>query len=392
MVHDDLAAMNIANALLKTPGVLDAYGVNPRGMILAHGNPARVGKKEKPTPDYRTAQPLSLGKAKAEAVILYSPTYLKQAVEEALRPVAHRIATVSGIALAVGFLAALLLAGKLIRPIKRIAEGTRRISSGDLSHRLSLGRGNELKQLAADFDKMAERLGEVDQMKKDFVSNITHELRSPLSAIESYLNLVTDHVRAGDASSILDHLAVLRNNATRLGRFIDDVLDLSKIESRAVDLRMESLTLETVMGDVVKLFTAKAQERSITLTAKPVAPGITLWADADKMQQVLINLVGNALKFTPPGGSVTLAAVRENKRTKISVADTGPGISAEDMERIFDRFEQAKKRDLLPGTPKGTGLGLAIARGLTEAQGGTITVESTIGKGTVFSVRLKETA
>jgi methyl-accepting chemotaxis protein len=141
MVHDDLAAMNLANALLKTPGVLDAYGVNPRGMILAHGHPARVGKKENPTLGYRKAQPLSLGKAKAEAVILYSPTYLKQAVEEALRPVAHRIATVSGIALAMGFFAALLLAGKLIRPIKRIGEGTRRISSGDLSHRLSLGAG-----------------------------------------------------------------------------------------------------------------------------------------------------------------------------------------------------------------------------------------------------------
>jgi signal transduction histidine kinase len=389
VLHDDLAAMNTANALMKSPGVLEAYGVGSRGLILAHGNPARVGQREDAGQGVRLAKPISLGNDRADAVVVFSPTYLAEASERALRPVAQRITSVALIALAVGLAAALILAGRLIRPIQRIAEGTHRIAAGDLSHRLSLGRGNELKRLAADFDKMAERLGEVDQMKKDFVSNVTHELRSPLSAIESYLNLVTDDVREENVSHTLDHLAILRNNATRLGRFIDDVLDLSKIEARGVDLRMESLDPQTLMSDVVKLFSAKAKERAITLTTTPIVPGTTLWADADKMQQVLINLVSNALKFTPAGGTVTLSTIRNNGRTCLNVADTGPGIPPEDARRICERFELASNRPTLPGTPKGTGLGLAIARGLVEAQGGEITVESTVGKGTVFSVALR---
>ncbi|MBK8869997.1 MAG: HAMP domain-containing histidine kinase [Elusimicrobia bacterium] len=389
MVHDDLAAMNTANAFLKSPGVIDAYAVGAQDLILAHAQPARVGKKEIKVDAVRRTQDIPLGNKKAIAVTVYDPAHLIKEVDRSLKPVARRIAGVSLAALGIGWVAAWLLASRMIRPIQRIAEGTRRIASGDLSHRLALGRGNELKRLAADFDKMAERLGEVDQMKKDFVSNVTHELRSPLSAIESYLNLVTDAVREGDLSHTLDHLAILRNNATRLGRFIDDVLDLSKIEARGVDLRMEPLDPATLLNDVSTLFHAKAQEKSILLTVA-ATPKATLWADADKMQQILINLVGNALKFTPSGGKIILSATGEGHRVRLDVTDTGPGIPANDVDRIFDRFEQAKNRAVPPGAPKGTGLGLAIARGLVEAQGGTITVKSVLGKGTTFSVFLKE--
>jgi two-component system phosphate regulon sensor histidine kinase PhoR len=184
-------------------------------------------------------------------------------------------------------------------------------------------------------------------------------------------------------------LAILRNNATRLGRFIDEVLDLSKIEARAVDLRMESLDAKILLGEVATLFAPKARERSVTLTVDPPREKITLWGDADKMQQVLINLVGNALKFTSAGGTVVLSVAREGDRIRLNVSDTGTGIPTRELGRIFDRFEQAKNRAVLPGAPKGTGLGLPIARGLVEAQGGTIAVESTVGKGTVFSVFLR---
>ncbi|MBK8574647.1 MAG: HAMP domain-containing histidine kinase [Elusimicrobia bacterium] len=391
MVHDDLAAMNTANALLKSPGVVDAYAVGGQGLVMAHAQPARVGKKEIKGEGVRRTQDIPLGNKKATAVMVYDPSHLIKEVDRSLQPVVRRIAGVSLAALGIGWVAAWLLASRMIRPIRRIAEGTRRIASGDLSHRLALGRGNELKRLAADFDKMAERLGEVDQMKKDFVSNVTHELRSPLSAIESYLNLVTDAVREGDLSHTLDHLAILRNNATRLGRFIDDVLDLSKIEARGVDLRMEALDPVTLINDVSTLFHAKAREKSILLTVGGTTK-TTLWADADKMQQILINLVGNALKFTPSGGKIVLSATEEDHCVRLDVTDTGPGIPANDLDRIFDRFEQAKNRAAPPGAPKGTGLGLAIARGLVDAQGGTITVKSVMGKGTTFSVFLKEPA
>jgi signal transduction histidine kinase len=391
MVHDDLAAMNTANALLTSPGVVDAYAVGGQGLVMAHAQPARVGKKEIKVEGVRRTQDIPLGNKKATAVMVFDPAHLINEVDRSLQPVVRRIAGVSLAALGIGWVAAWLLASRMIRPIRRIAEGTRRIASGDLSHRLALGRGNELKRLAADFDKMAERLGEVDQMKKDFVSNVTHELRSPLSAIESYLNLVTDAVREGDLSHTLDHLAILRNNATRLGRFIDDVLDLSKIEARGVDLRMEALDPVTLLNDVSTLFHAKAREKSILLTVGGTTK-TPLWADADKMQQILINLVGNALKFTPSGGKIVLSATREDHHVRLDVTDTGPGIPANDLDRIFDRFEQVKNQAAPPGAPKGTGLGLAITRGLVEAQGGAITVKSLPGKGTTFSVFLKEPA
>jgi signal transduction histidine kinase len=386
VLHDDLAAMNTANSLMKLPEVKEAYGVGPNGVILAHGNPARVGRRAENSDGVRLSKTILIGKQKTDAVIVYSDTYLDRALSQAMTPVAHRIGMVILGALGLGMFAAFLLAKRLIRPIERIAEGTRRIAEGDLSHRLALGRGNELKRLAADFDKMAERLGVVDQMKKDFVSNVTHELRSPLSAIESYLNLVTNNVRAGDSSQTLDHLAIMRNNATRLGRFIDDVLDLSTIEARAVDVRMESLNPKTLMDEIVTLFAAKARERTVGLTVSPIPLGVRVWGDADKMQQVLINLVGNALKFTPAGGAVRLSVTNDSAHTHLHVADTGPGISPEDLRRIFNRFEQAKN-GVSVGS-KGTGLGLAIAQGLVDAQGGSITVQSVVGKGTVFSVHL----
>lgn len=397
VVNDELAALNAATAVRGDTGVLDAYCLNAKGFVVAHADTARLGKGPLPvdrTDGFVMTVPVTKGPAR-KAVVVFSKSAMEQEMDQALQNVGVQILSAMGGALGLGWLGAWLLALHLTRPIERIAQGTHRVAAGDLDHRLTENRKDELGALAHDFNRMAEQLGELDQMKRDFVAMVTHELRSPLSAIESYANFLMEDLPAPQSSRSMENLLVIRNNATRLGRFVNDILDLSKIESRAMDLRLESVSVAQVFKDLLDLFTPVARERNIHLSAQAPAD-LKVSADPDKLHQVLTNLVGNALKFTPPGGKVTLSADKEKStgappapfRARLMVSDTGPGIPPVDQQRIFDKFEQVRGiRSVVPGA-KGTGLGLSIVKGLVEAQGGTVHVESQVGHGSSFSVTL----
>ncbi len=400
VVRDELAALNAVGFLGNVPGVLQAYAVGTGGRVVAHTSPGRLGKPpedDRFNPDrWRLLRPLGLphavGQGEGLAVVDFSLSVLERDIASALRPAARRILWVTVGGLILSLLGAGLLAGTITRPIVRIARGTHALAEGHLDHVIEpLGR-DELGGLAKDFNHMAARLGEVDRMKNAFVANVTHELRSPLSAIESCARLIADEVRSGDLADVTDQLAAVRNNAIRLGRFINDVLDLSRIDAGVSGAEQERLSAREAAEEVVALFQAKAAEKSITLSLGAIPEDLIVWADPDKLCQILTNLVGNALKFTPSGGRVTLAAEADAGGTRMSVADTGPGIRPEDQARIFDRFEQVREaRDRVDG-PKGTGLGLAIAKGLAEAHGGRLTVQSVLGQGSAFSVWLPEEA
>lgn len=410
-VDDDLALFNAAQMLLRLPAVRQAYCRDRRGRILGEGpGSLDLAKKE----DLRLDQKRIVVKpgVSAEVVVGFSVQELQNEVAVALRGAAQRIVIVSTGTLAIGIWMALVLSAHLIWPVKSIALGTHKIAGGDLRYRLNLQRSDEIGQLAADFNRMAERLGEVDRMKEDFVSNVTHELRSPLGAIQSYLNLMVDDYRAGRHGNTLDHLTVVRNNATRLAKFVNDILDLAKIEARPGRRPVTPLLVGDCVMEVEALFRLRAQEKGVRLTVDMgnVCPAVL--AEEGPVLQILTNLVSNALKFTPSGGRVTLSVggpvdgnadpllgkvLRERKEEgeekfmRVTVADTGRGISSSDLPRIFDRFEQVKDaRDAVQGI-KGTGLGLAIARGLAEAQGGWLLAESTVGEGSVFSLYLRGT-
>ncbi len=405
-VEDDLALLNAAQMLRRLPAVRQAYCRDDRGRILGEGPGATKGEALRLAREKIVVRP----GVSAEAVVGFSVRELKTEVQEALRGAAHRIVLVSTVALAMGIIMALILSGHLIRPVRAIAQGTRKIAKGELNFRLSLQRGDEIGQLAADFNRMAERLGEVDRMKEDFVSNVTHELRSPLGAIQSYVNLMVDDHRAGRHGNTMDHLTVVRNNATRLAKFVNDILDLAKIEARPGRGVPNPLAIAECSGEVEALFRLKAQEKGVRLEVDLGEGHPSVLAEEGPVLQILTNLVSNALKFTPSGGRVMISlsgpldgnadpllgkAMSERKDepegkkfTRVSVTDTGRGIPPLDLPRIFDRFEQVKDaRDAVQGI-KGTGLGLAIARGLAEAQGGWLLAESTVGQGSVFSLYL----
>lgn len=232
-----------------------------------------------------------------------------------------------------------------------------------------------------------KRLKELDKMKSDFISNVSHELRTPLTAIKGSVDNMLDGITGPLNDKQTRYLERIKSNADRLARLINNLLDLSRIESGKIELKPEVLPLVALSKEVAESLRPIAVEKLISLEVIAGDSTVTAWADRDKVTQVLMNLVGNALKFTPPEGRVSVVVDRDGEGwVKVSVADTGPGISPEEAGRIFDRFYQSAKA----GKQKslGSGLGLAISKALVEMHGGRIWVDGSAGEGSIFSFTL----
>jgi PAS domain S-box-containing protein len=227
------------------------------------------------------------------------------------------------------------------------------------------------------------RLKELDKMKSDFVSNVSHELRTPLTSIKGSVDNMLDGLTGSLNEKQVRYLVRIKSNTDRLSRLINDLLDLSRIESGRVEVRPARLPLTALAEEVAEYLKPLATEKLIRIEVPSPDPSATAWADRDKVTQVLVNLIGNALKFTPKEGKVTVAlAKNENDYVQISVADTGPGILPEDANKIFSKFYQVT--NIAKQKPRGSGLGLAISKALVEMHGGNIWVESEVGRGSTF--------
>lgn len=270
---------------------------------------------------------------------------------------------------------------------QRVAERTRQLSEANAALEVSHG-----------------KLRELDHLKSDFVSNVSHELRTPLTAIRMSVDNLLDGV-AGDVSPTLQrYLTKVQNNTDRLVRLISDLLDLSRIEAGRIELHRASVNIAEVIQDVVDSLRPMAGEKGLELSVVPGEGLLYVHADRDKLQQVLINLAGNAVKFTPGGGRITIATHRVSAPAgetgasgaapvlpgatgspgyvEVSVSDTGEGIPAEEQGAIFDKFHQIRRDSRYKA--QGTGLGLSIAKSLIELHGGRIWVESRPGTGSRF--------
>jgi signal transduction histidine kinase len=308
--------------------------------------------------------------------------------------------------------ASLLVARRVVRPIEALRNGAERIGRGDMSSRLEVKTGDEIEVLAEEFNRMAEnvreaysgleqrvkgrthelaianeRLKELDRLKSDFVSNVSHELRTPLTAIKGAVDLVLREVAGPLTEKQTHYLIRVRSNTQHLAGLINDLLDLSKIESGKIEMKSSRVSVGGLVHEVVETLRPVAAEKGIALDATTPEPSIMVWADRDKINQVLMNLIGNAIKFTPAHGTVTVSASRNgNDDVQVSVADTGPGIALNEKEKIFDKFYQVAEVDGVK--PKGTGLGLAICKALVELHRGRIWVESERSRGSTFSFTL----
>ncbi|MGH7782356.1 MAG: ATP-binding protein, partial [Candidatus Binatia bacterium] len=235
--------------------------------------------------------------------------------------------------------------------------------------------------------RFERRLKELDRMKSDFVSNVSHELRTPLTAIKGSADNMLDGITGPLTDKQTRYLSRIKSNADRLTRLITDLLDLSKIESGKIDLRPAVLAVNSIFKEVAENLRPVGAEKLIALDVPLPDNDVQVWGDRDKVVQILMNLIGNALKFTPPHGKVGVGIEKLDREwVKLFVTDTGPGIPAEETGKIFEKFYQLKQSDKQKA--KGTGLGLAISKALVEMHGGRIWIESGVERGCVFSFTL----
>jgi len=227
------------------------------------------------------------------------------------------------------------------------------------------------------------RTERLELVRQEFLSNVSHELRTPLTAIIAFVETLENGAME-DQESSQRFLSIIRKNASRMHGLIDDILELTAIEGGNVTLRTASVDLHELVADVCASLAAKAAAQSVTLVNK-VEPGILVYADSRRLEQMLTNLIDNGIKFRRDGGTVTVQH-ESGTRDRILVEDNGDGIPAQHLERLFERFyrvDRARSRDM-----GGTGLGLAIVKHLALLHGGEVTVNSELGKGTIFTIHL----
>jgi two-component system phosphate regulon sensor histidine kinase PhoR len=229
---------------------------------------------------------------------------------------------------------------------------------------------------------------EVADMKNDFVSNVSHELRTPLASIKAYVEMLIDG-EADDERTKLEFYEVIQNEANRLGRLIDDILNISRIESGLVKVNKQPISLGAVIKEAVEVITPQARQKNITVTEAPTPIYYQTLGDRDMLYQAVLNLLSNAIKYTPEGGSVDVRTViDESVRTiTLRVSDTGVGITPKDLAMVFEKFYRAEANSRMA---KGTGLGLSLVKQIVETvHGGRVLAESQVGKGSCFGLELR---
>lgn len=403
LTNDDLLLVKYTRWLQKwNPSLVSASVVSPQGEVLAHSEPSQIGKSVSlaPLDPGRTevlvlTQPVHLGSEwVATASAGFSERLFEETVQTRLRELQKRLGMMAGGAVAAGLIISFLLALSWTRPIGFLAQAAGRVGQGKYDFDLAATnrRRDELGHLSKAFQTMAEQLQQLDRMKDDFVSAVTHELRSPLGAIESYLNLINEELQDGISPSTWQtYVERLRVNTQRLTRFVNDLLDVAALERGKVTLERSAVNLAILVQDVAALYAAKMSERKLLCkTTIPGKPTPDVWADPDKVRQVVVNLVSNAIKFTPERGTIEIGLqdLPQENQVSLYVKDSGLGISDENQAKIFNKFEQVHSARPHVKGPKGTGLGLSICRALVELHGGTIGVESRPGEGSRFHFEL----
>jgi two-component system OmpR family sensor kinase/two-component system sensor histidine kinase BaeS len=267
-------------------------------------------------------------------------------------------------------------------PLADIMAAVEAMAKGDLSARVPEQAPGEFGRLARRFNHMATELERAEQQRRNLTADVAHELRTPLHIIQGNLEGVLDGVYAPTP----EHIGATLEETHRLARLVSDLQTLSLAEAGQLPLHPEKCLAADVLADVAEGFAGQAAEQEVALRVEPQEEGgLELYADPDRLNQVLSNLVANALRYTPAGGHISLGAVGVPGGVRLTVTDTGAGIAPEDLPYIFDRFwrgDRARSRQ----AGSSSGLGLAIARQLVQAQGGTIRVESQVGTGTKFTI------
>ena len=271
-------------------------------------------------------------------------------------------------------------------PTKKISEAMERIAHGDFSVQLVPTKSGEktdyLDSMMVDLNKMAAELSSIETLKTDFISNVSHEFKTPLSLLNNYATLLKNSVPKDDVCQ--EYAAVIADSAVRMSELVSNILHLNKLEQHALSAQKTSFDLSRQICECVILFESKWEEKNIEINME-IEHCCVISSEEYLLELVWNNLISNAVKFTPAGGSITVAERRAENRVLVTVSDTGCGISAESLPHIFDKFYQADRSR----ATEGNGLGLALVQQILHLLGGSVEVESTPNLGSTFTVTLR---
>lgn len=296
-----------------------------------------------------------------------------------------KVTTVTaGVAIIIGLFISLYNTQSINRSILLLQKKTKDIANGRFEEIRNISSPPEIKDLADDFNRMCERLQELDEMKKDFISHVSHKLRTPLTAIKEASGMLLEGTYADDPTKQRELLTITNEECGRLIDSVNHILDLSRMEAKMMDYQLKDCRLFPVIQRSVLKLAPIAQRKKIDLELKPppVLPEVKI--DAERISQVMENLIGNALKFSAAGSKVVInsSCVNDGRKwIEVSVSDSGCGIPKENLEKIFDKFERI---DRGKESPRGTGLGLSITKYIIADHGGAIWAQSEPGKGSTF--------
>jgi signal transduction histidine kinase len=299
--------------------------------------------------------------------------------------------TWTGVLVALGGAVILALAGtgliafRMTRSLRRLSAATTALAQGSFEAPLDVRDRDEVGELARSFDAMATELRQLDRTKEEFFAMISHELRSPLTSIVEATHLLRDEVAGPMTAKQARLAAIIASSSDRLLRLVNRILEVSRLRAGVLPLAREAVDVAHAVDRALEELRPQAEEGGVTLGREQVGTDFTLVGDEERLVQVIVNLLANAVRFTPRGGTVSVRLVDAGPEVEIHVEDTGVGIAAPALPGIFEPYRQAQR------DRRGSGLGLSIVRGVVEAHGGRVTVESQEGKGSRFTVVLPRT-
>ena len=269
----------------------------------------------------------------------------------------------------------------IINPIGQIGDTARLIAQGDFDARLEKSNDDEIGDLCDTINNMAEELSATDRMKNDFISSVSHELRTPLTAIKGWAETMQEGGDL-DESTRRKGIHVILSETERLSSMVEELLDFSRIQSGRFNIQLEKLDVVAELSDAVLMFDERARREGITLLYEEPEEFVVLMGDRNRLRQVFVNVIDNALKYSSAGGTVRVEAARVGTSFQVVVSDTGCGISAEDLPKVKTKFYKANF------TRRGSGIGLAVANEIVQQHNGSLELASQVGKGTVVTITL----
>jgi signal transduction histidine kinase len=395
--NDQLGLINFMKELRLSKSLREGFCVDGSGKVMAHSDLQWLGKTFKKyappwdmnlteQPDgnnwvyrkvaVRNSRPVVLAR------LVYDGQGVLESVETRLRSMIHRSLTLGMGVLVLALLLSWATARALTGPIRKLARGVHRVGGGDWAARVPETGPGELGDLAKEFNRMSLRLGDLDRLKDMFINNVSHDLRNPLSAIATSAKILRAENTSETASPLL---RVIETSALRLRAMVNNILDTAKMREGRLVYEKTIFNPQKMCEELGTLFTPVAFKAGKKLVLDIPADIPALNADEEKVMRVLLNLLSNAFKFTKEGDTISLTARPTNGWIEFRVSDTGWGIPADRLERIFEPFHSTTDSPNAP--PKqGTGLGLSIVKALVDGHGGRVTVRSELKKGTVFTV------